>query len=152
MSIVNKNADKDRLFKNMRAAMPSTGDTSIGNIYKAMQKEGLALELVNSKYLSKKGGAPYHLFKEKCCKIIIGLKLTLVDGDELAHFVGWDGAEIHDPPYVCAINTRDGDRATPQGAKLAFGKLYPRTEYKKWHVTAVYKLVDAREVIIQPNK
>ena len=146
MSIVNENADKDRLSSNMRAAMPSTGDTCIGNLYKAMQKEGLALELVNSTYMSKKGGAPYHLFQERSCKIIIGLKLTLLDGDELAHFVGWDGAKIHDSPYVCLINTRDGDRATPLGAKLAFGKLYPRTEYKKWHVTNVYKLVEAREV------
>ena len=90
----------------------------------------------------KNGGAPYHFFQEKCCKIILGLKLILVDGDELAHFVGWDGARIHDIPYVYLINTR-GDRATPKGTKLAFGELYPRTEYKKWHVTNVYKLVDA---------
>ena len=66
----------DRRFVRSAVAscMPKEGDTSVKNIKHALADNGLILQRVGGKYI-KKGGAPFHLLKERNCKIIVNIKL-----------------------------------------------------------------------------
>ena len=56
------------------------------------------------------------------------------------HFVAWDGEMVYDTPYNNIID-RQKDLASKEASKMVFGKLYPKTEFLSWQITAVYELV-----------
>jgi len=143
-SIIPPTKNKNELVTAMASSMPSEGDTKVEKMRCALEGSDLELKQVNNKFL-KKGGAPYHLFKEDDCRIIIRLRLTDLMGRIIWHFVAWDGDVIFDYPYSNKINMRR-DRASPEASNLAFGRLYPKTEFEDWQVTRVYELVDLQEV------
>ena len=139
-SIVPPTTNKNELIAALASSMPSEGDTKVEKMGYALAGSDLGLKQVNSKFL-RKGGAPYHLFKENDCRIIIRLRLTDRMGRIIWHFVAWDGDVIFDYPYSNKINMRR-DRASPEASNLAFGRLYPETEFENWQVTRVYELVE----------
>jgi hypothetical protein len=144
ISITPTTKDRSELSAAMSSSMPTEGDTSVKNIGCALKGSRLMLKQVNSRFL-KSGGAPYNLFQESNCRIIIRIKLTDRMGLIMWHFVAWDGDVVFDAPYSNKINMRR-DRASPVASKLAFGRLYPKTEFKNWQITAVYELIDLEVV------
>ena len=80
------------------------------------------------------------MFEETNCRLIIRLKLMNLKKEEMFHFVAWDGERVYDKPYDMIID-REKDLATKKASTLAFGKLYPKTEFVSWQITAVYQLV-----------
>jgi hypothetical protein len=129
---------KEQVHATMLMAMPAEGDTSVADISNALAAHGLSLVPVSGQYI-KKGGAPFHLLQERHCKLVINIRLTDLDGDPISHFVAWDGECIHDRPYLSKINNTY-DRTNPEKSKLAFAKLFPKTEFKSWQITSVYQL------------
>ena len=83
------------------------------------------------------------MFQETRCKIVIRLKLTNLKKEEMIHFVAWDGEKVYDKPNDLIIN-REKDLASKKASTLAFGKLYPKTEFFSWQITSVYQLVTLR--------
>ena len=139
-SIIPPTKNKNELIAVLASSMPSEGDTKREMMRCALARSDLVLKQVNNKFL-KKGGAPYHLFKENECQIIIRLQLTDRMGRIIWHFVAWDGGVIFDYPYSNKINMRI-DRASQEASNLAFGRLYPETEFENRQVTRVYELVE----------
>ena len=64
----------------------------------------------------------------------------LLHEEIMFHFVAWDGEMVHDKPYNNIID-RKKDLASKEANKMAFEKLYPKTEFLSWQITAVYQLV-----------
>jgi hypothetical protein len=118
--------------------MPAEGDTSVADITNALAAHGMSLAPASGDHI-KKGDAPYHLLQERQCKLVINLRLTDLDGDPMSHFVAFDGDCIHDRPYLSKVNNTY-DRTNPEKNKLAFGKLFKKTEFQSWQVTSVYRL------------
>ena len=139
LSILFPNNNADKLKVKITNAMPKEGDTSIMDIESALRECGLKLELKNNMYI-KKGGAAYHLFHENDCRLIIRIKLVNLNGQKMTHFVAWDGKTVYDNPYNLDVDS-DKDRETKHASKMAFGGLYPRTEFLSWQITAVFKLI-----------
>ena len=102
-------------------SMPANRDTSILRINNALTTQGLILNQVNGRYI-KKHGAPYNLLQERKCRLIIGIKLTSLDGRPMYHFVGWDGAVIYDKPFANKVSDFR-DRSSAQLSNLVFAKL-----------------------------
>jgi hypothetical protein len=57
----------------------------------------------------------------------------------MSHFVAWDGECIHDRPYISKVNNTY-DRTNPEKSKLAFAKLFKKTDFASWQITSVYRL------------
>ena len=129
---------KEQVHAAMVTAMPAEGDTSVADLANALAAHGLSLVPVSGEYI-KKGGAPFHLLQEHQCKLVINLRLTDLDGDPMSHFVAFDGECIHDRPYLSKVNNTY-DRTNPEKSKLAFAKLFKKTEFKSWQITSVYRL------------
>ena len=83
-----------------------------------------------------RGGASYHLLKEKYCKLIVNIRLTDLKGNILSHFVAWNGKDIIDHPNSSKMNDTT-DRTNPEKNRLAFAKLFPRI-FLLWQITSVY--------------
>ena len=120
--------------------MPIDGDTSIMKVEKALATHGLILNRVNARYI-KKHGAPYNLLQERECRLIIGIKLTSLDGRPMIHFVGWDRAVIYGRPFASVVS-EFRDRSSAGMSNSVFDKLYEKTEFRDWQITAVYELVE----------
>ena len=129
---------KEQVHATMVTAMPAEGDTSVADLANALSVHGLSLVPVSGEYI-KKGGAPFHLLQERQCKLVINLRLTDLDGDPMSHFVAFDGECIHDRPYISKVNNTY-DRTNPEKSKLAFAKLFKKTEFQSWQITSVYRL------------
>ena len=129
---------KELVFSAMAASMPAQGDTSVSHIKNALATHGLLLKAVNGKYLQT-GGAPFHLLKESNCKLIIHIKL-IQEGETLSHFVAWDGKIITDKPKSSMVNS-SSDRRNAKMSNLVFEKLFPKSEFSSWQITAVYQLI-----------
>ena len=129
---------KEQVHATMVTAMPAEGDTSVVDLANALAAHGLSLVPVSGEYI-KKGGAPFHLLQERQCKLVINLRLTDLDGDPMSHFVAFDGECIHDRPYISKVNNTY-DRTNPEKSKLAFAKLFKKTEFQSWQITSVYRL------------
>ena len=142
MNLVKPDIDLEGLAASIINCMPTEGDTSVNDVRCALRERSLGLELANLKYM-KTGGASFYLFQETRCKIVIRLKLTNLKKEEMIHFVAWDGEKVYDKPYDIIID-REKDLATKKASTLAFGKLYPKTEFFSWQITAVYQLVSLR--------
>jgi hypothetical protein len=125
------------LYDDMVSCMPATGDTSIEDLSRALRAHGIKITHVSGQYI-KKGGAPYHLFREHKCRLLLAIKLT-VHKRTTQHFVAWDGETIHDRPYSCRISAIK-DRASSESSKLAFGKLYPRSQFSNWQIVRVFRV------------
>ena len=138
-AILPPNISRELVCASISSAMPEEGDTSISDIKNAMEEYGLMLEQVNSRFI-KKGGAAFYILQERDCRLVISLSLTNKEGRTMSHFVAWDGKEIFDRPHTNRVS-RIKDRANHEASKLAFGKLYPRTEFKAWQITSVFQLV-----------
>ena len=122
----------------MVQVMPKFGDTSVKAVNGALAPLGMELVSVTVEY-SKRGGIEFHVLQERRCALVIHVKLVDLEGDEVSHFVGYDGKTIHDQPHVCKVNDTT-DRTDWAQSKLAFAKLFPKTEYTSWQTTAVYRL------------
>jgi hypothetical protein len=130
---------KDRVRADLLPAMPADGDTSVADITNALSVHNLSLVPVSGEYI-KQGGAPFYLLQERGpCKLVIRLRLTDLDGEVLWHFVAFDGDIIHDRPHLAKINNTH-DRKDPAKSKLAFGKLFQKTEFLSWQIAAVFRL------------
>ena len=70
----------------------------------------------------------------------MNIKLKNVEGRTMSHFVAWDGNVIYDKPFTSKVN-KSHDRTNPIMSKLAFGKLYPKSQFKEWQITQVYQLL-----------
>ena len=79
-------------------SMLAAGDTLPKDIQGALTRQGLIREA----YMQK-GGAPFYLFQEHKCKLVIKIKLTNHEGQDMVHFVAWDGKVIHDQPYSLKV-------------------------------------------------
>ena len=131
--------NKELVCSAIASSMPAEGDTSILNISNALAAHGLLLERVSEKYI-RKGGAPFHLLQEHDCRLVINIKLTNIEGRTISHFVAWDGKVIYDRPFTSMVNETK-DRTYPEMSKMAFAKLYPKSEFTSWQITSVYQLV-----------
>ena len=131
--------NKELVCSAIASSMPAEGDTSILNISNALAAHGLLLERVSEKYI-RKGGAPFHLLQEHDCRLVINIKLTNIEGRTISHFVAWDGKVIYDRPFTSMVN-KTKDRTYPEISKMAFAKLYPKSEFTSWQITSVYQLV-----------
>ena len=129
---------KELVRTDLLTAMPVEGDTSVADLTNALSAHGLSLVPVSGEY-RKKGGVEFNLLQERQCKLVINLRLTDLDGDPMSHFVAFDGECIHDRPYISKVNSTY-DRTNPEKSKLAFGKLFPKTEFTLWQITSVYRL------------
>ena len=138
-AILPPNISRELVCTAISSAMPADGDTSISDIKNALAEYGLMLEQVNSRFI-KKGGAAFYLLQERDCRLVINITLTNIKGRKMSHFVAWDGNEIFDRPHTSRVS-QIKDRANHEASKLAFGKLYPRTEFKTWQITSVFQLV-----------
>ena len=130
---------KEQVHATMVTAMPAEGDTSVADLANALSVHGLSLVPVSGEY-RKKGGVEFNLLQERGpCKLVINLRLTDLDGDPMSHFVAFDGECIHDRPYISKVNNTY-DRTNPEKSKLAFAKLFKKTEFQSWQITSVYRL------------
>jgi len=130
---------KEQVHATMVTAMPAEGDTSVADLANALSVHGLSLVPVSGEY-RKKGGIEFNLLQERGpCKLVINLRLTDLDGDPMSHFVAFDGECIHDRPYISKVNNTY-DRTNPEKSKLAFAKLFKKTEFQSWQITSVYRL------------
>ena len=136
--ILPPNIDVVALSAMIEAQMPKEGDTSIMDINCALLEHSLILEVVNKTYI-KRGGAAFYLFMETSCRLIVRLRLINVKQEIMYHFVAWDGKTVYDSPNDIVID-REKDLTSGQVSKMAFGKLYPKTEFFSWQITAVYRL------------
>ena len=75
LEILPPTTDRRSVQSAIASCMPKEGDTSVKNIKHALADNGLILQRVGGKYI-KKGGAPFHLLKERNCRIIVNIKLT----------------------------------------------------------------------------
>ena len=88
----------------------------------------------------RKGGAPFHLLQEQDCSLIIHIKLTDLKYRTMSYFVAWDGIFIYGKPFNSQVN-KTQDRTNPERSKMVFSKLYPKSEFSSWQITAVFQLV-----------
>ena len=146
VAILPSNKNKELVKLVVTASMPIMGDTSIMRVEGALASHGLILNRVNAKYI-KKNGAPYNLLQERKCRLVIGIKLTSLDGRPMNHFVGWDGTVIYDQPFASVVN-EFRDRSSTEMSNAVFEKLYEKTAFRDWQVTAVYELVELKNILI----
>ena len=140
ISILPSNRNKWLVGLAIMSSMPKYGDTSVLNVAGALATYALKMKRVSGNYI-KKGGASYNILQEHNCSLILGIKLTSVDGIPMNHFVGWDGAVIYDHPFASKVSNIK-DRASPEMSNAVFDKLYKKTEFSHWQITAVYDLLD----------
>ena len=57
--------------------------------------------------------------------MILGIKLTSLDGIPMYHFVGWDGAVIYDHPFASKVSEIK-DRSSAEMSNSVFDKLYKK--------------------------
>jgi hypothetical protein len=132
----------------MIQAMPASGDTKVEHLTNALAGHGLSLKPVSGKYRKKGSSIEFQLLQERECKLVVHIALTDHNGDEISHFVAWDGKVITDKPLNSRVNNTT-DRTNEKKSKLAFGKLFPKSEFASWQITAVYEL---RRVWHFPNQ
>ena len=135
------NASRKEVISSIHAEMPPEGDTSIKCVNIALSKHGMVLERTSAQY-NQRGGWPYHLFKERECKLVVNIKLgSLEDKSAFAsHFVAWDGKVISDRPHCMKVNGTS-DRANPESSKSVFERLYHKKAFSSWQITNVYRLI-----------
>jgi len=135
------NASRKEVISSIHAEMPPEGDTSIKCVNIALSKHGMVLERTSAQY-NQRGGWPYHLFKERECKLKLNIKLgSLEDKSAFAsHFVAWDGKVISDRPHCMKVNGTS-DRANPESSKSVFERLYHKKAFSSWQITNVYRLI-----------
>jgi hypothetical protein len=133
---------KELVHAAMVKCMPEEGDTSILQLSTALARHRLSLLRVSRKY-NRKGGFPHQLLKEKDCQLIVHIRLTDLNANVMSHFVAWDGNVIIDHPKSSKVNDAT-DRTDPKKSKLAFGKLYPPTEFISWQITSVYQIIQGK--------
>ena len=138
LSILPPQVNKSSVEQAVSSAMPPRGDTSVKQVTKALSIHGLYLISVNGLY-HRKGGTPIHLLKERLCDLIINIKLTNRENEDMNHFVAWDGDVIHDRPHLCKVN--DTSDRTDKGSRKVFDKLYSKRNFHSWQITKVYRLI-----------
>ena len=57
--------------------------------------------------------------------MILGIKLTSLDGIPMYHFVGWDGAVIYDHPFASKVSEIK-DHSSAEMSNSVFDKLYKK--------------------------
>ena len=139
-SVLPHNKDKAEVCAAITSSMPSAGDTSIMCVNHALSPFGMALERVSDRF-NREGGYPFHLMQEHDCRLIINIKLTNHNKQNMSHFVAWDGRVIHDRPHESRVNSTS-DRADFVGSKMVFGKLYNKKLFKSWQITNIYELIE----------
>ena len=91
--------ERDLLVADVVASMPAEGDTSIKDISSPLAKHRIRLQRVSGAYL-RKGGAPFHLFNRRECKLVVAVRLINREGRAWTHFVAWDGRTIMTGPIL----------------------------------------------------
>ena len=99
---------------------------------------GVLVEHVSGRYL-RDGGAPYHLFKETACKLVICLDLDDTKGRPCKHAVAFDGRVVHDKPLSAQVNLT-WDRASTESCNNVFKKLFPESEFRRWNIVNIFEL------------
>ena len=56
------------------------------------------------------------------------------------HFVVWDGKVIYNEQFASKVN-KTQDCTNTEMSKMAFAKIYPKSEFTSWQITSVYQLV-----------
>ena len=125
------------LRKRVLKMMTPGEDTSVKNIESTLTKQNMSLEYARGKY--KVEGGYVNLLRETKCRLIIQMKLCNLENKTISHYVAWDGVTIFDKPTSRVID-RDRDLASKNASKMAFGSLFPRSEFKSWQIYAVYQL------------
>ena len=130
------------VYADIRAAMPSVGDTpvKIGNM--ALASHGMYLKRVYEKFDKKPGGFAYNVLQLRECQMVLALDPMMADGSGVAHHcIGWDGATLWDRlDNIIVNNTRD--RSHPKFARMVFDKLYPKETYKDWRVVQAFAIAN----------
>ncbi len=136
MNLLSTRRDGSSVLSALTSAMPDEGDTSIKDVSGVLASHNMQLVSVSGEYI-KKGGAPFNLFKEHKCSHILKIKLTDSEGDDINHFVAWDGKTIHDDPYSRIVN-ETADRRDKTSSTKVFDKLFGDL---RWQITNVFCLV-----------
>ena len=137
-ALLQDNLDRmNAVLESLLAGMPEVGDMEISHAEKALAQHHMYLERVTHEY-NKKGGHPYHLFKEHECKLIVLVKLTNTKKQSMNHCIAWDGITVHDHPFSVKVNNTYDRRK--HLAKNVFKKLYPKNEFHSWQITNVFRL------------
>ena len=115
------------------------GDVTPKNLRPRLAPLGVSFQHVSGRYL-REGGAPYHLFKETACKLIICLDLDDTKGRLCKHAVAFDGRVVHDKPLSAQVNLT-WDRASTTSSNNVFLGLFPKSEFRRWHIVRVFELL-----------
>ena len=111
----------------------------IADMNKVLLTQGLKLKSASGDYI-KENGAPFHLFQEYRCSLVVHVNLLDHNGSTIPHFVAWNGRTIIDHHHTHNIEVNNSyDRTDPDKSNLAFTKLF--YEFKDWHITSVYRLI-----------
>jgi hypothetical protein len=129
---------KESVHNNITSMMAPQGDTSVATVNTVLTSHGMVLERDNCPYICD-GGAPYNLLQLKECRLVVKLKLKDHADREIDHFVAWDGKVIHDHP--CSVRVNDSSDRKKVNCKKIFWKLLLKTDFKKWQITNIYRLV-----------
>ena len=115
------------------------GDMTMKNFRPRLAPLGVSFEHVSGRYL-REGGAPFHLFKETACKLIIFLHLYDTKDRLCKHAVAFDGRVVHDKPLSAQVNLT-WDRASTKSSNDVFQKLFPESEFWRWNIVNVFELL-----------
>ena len=137
-ALLQDNLDRmNAVLVSLLSGMPEIGDMEISHADKALAQHHMYLERVTHEY-NKRGGHPYHLFKEHECKLIVLVKLTNTKKQCMNHCIAWDGITVHDHPFSIKVNNTYDRRK--HLAKNVFKKLYPKNQFHSWQITNVFRL------------
>ena len=78
-------------------------ETNLKSLRPRLAPLGVSFEHVSSRYL-REGGAPFHLFRETSCKLLICLHLNDTKGRLCKHAVAFDGRVVHEKPLSAKVN------------------------------------------------
>ena len=85
-----------------------------------------------------------HVLNKKHCRLVIRLKLKNLNNEDISHFIAWDGNILYNNPNNNIID-RDKDLGSNHACKMAFGILFPRTEFLSWQITTAFELLEAKQ-------
>ena len=130
---------KREAWKAMLPVVLSGAEINLKNLRPCLAPLGVSFEHVSGRYL-REGGAPFHLFKETACKLIIFLHLYDTKDRLCKHAVAFDGRVVHDKPLSAQVNLT-WDRASTEASNNVFKKLFPESEFRRWNIVNVFELL-----------
>ena len=113
-------------------------DLNIGDVDDVLHLHRLRLVSTSSYYM-RKGGLAFNILQERCCKLVLCLKLTTHGRRHAHHCISFDGRSVYDRPKKILVNGTS-DRRSTESCNDVFDRLYPGKYFKAWDICQVFRL------------